>query len=140
MADLCGSVYDSRGYSVIWTEAELEFWELVVLARGSRMEGCGIVADGCGGEPQDGYLTNGVARAGQRESCTDGYDRICDAHCAEEGREVVLAEVVPDGAHSLRVFDEDEGDDSLCRGRGGEDVGGHNGGSGQVTSGLQRVS
>ena len=49
----------------------------------------------------------------------------------------MLAEVVPDCAHPLRVFDEDEGDDRLCSGGGGEYVGRHNGGSGQVTSGLR---
>jgi len=63
--DLCGSVYDPRGYSVIWSEAELEFWELVVLSRRSRMKGCGIVADGCCREPQDRYLAKDMERGGR---------------------------------------------------------------------------
>lgn len=75
MADLCGSVYDPRGYSIVWSEAELEFWELVVLPRGSRMEGCGIVADGCGGEPQDGYLGKGVEER-EREGELYGRARL----------------------------------------------------------------
>lgn len=62
--DLCGSVYDPRGYSVVWTEAELEVWKLVVLSRRSRMNGCGIVADGCRREPQDGYLGKDMGRGG----------------------------------------------------------------------------
>ena len=31
------------------------------------MKGCGIIADGCGREPQDGYLGEGITQGGQRE-------------------------------------------------------------------------
>ena len=54
--DLGCPVYDPGGNFVIWGEAELELWELVVLAGGRCVEGGGIVADGCGGEPEDGDL------------------------------------------------------------------------------------
>lgn len=73
----------------------------------------------------------------ERGTCTHRHDWVCDAHCAEERWEVVLAEVVPRREHCLRVLDEDEGDERLCSG-GGEDVGRHgdDGRSGQATSGL----
>lgn len=88
------------------------------------MEGGGIVADGGGREPQDGYLGERLGRR-EEERGTDRDDGVCHAHGAEEGGEVVLAQVVPGGEHAVRVFDEDEGDDGLDGGGRREHGGSH---------------